>query len=144
MAIDPTKKYSNLLHPQNYCTNTRFPDSIISEFFNFIPEQLNELKVSGRDSLFSITQNLLIRQDDSSTKKAIKAFFYVVPVIPAVIGATSIIDNICKVFKNDVIQELDKNLIDHYLSCEEFVKELTDPLHYFSSKQYQDLKTELD
>ncbi|MGL4348730.1 MAG: hypothetical protein ACRCSV_04670, partial [Chlamydiales bacterium] len=31
-----------------------------------------------------------------------------------------------------------------YLSCEEFVKELTDPLHYFSSKQYQDLKTELD
>lgn len=144
MAID-TIKYSSTLHSQNYSTNfTGFPDSAITDIFSAISRQLNELKVSGRDSLFSVTQNLLIQEGDNSVKKVVKACLYAFPVIPTIIGATFIIDNVCKLFKNDLIEELATDLMDHYFSSEELLKELTDPLYYFSSKEYQNLKEELD
>lgn len=81
---------------------------VCKDFFLYIPNQLIELDITGRSSLFHFTKALLINEADSRIKKTMKISCCVLPIIPAVIITTFVVDNIFKLFKENKLDKLEK------------------------------------
>lgn len=122
------------------CTVNAFTDppySIHDIICNHL-EKLRELEVSGRSTLFSVTKHLLPKEEDSSNKKIMKAFF--TPITALTMGLTAIVDHTLKYTKNDCIEELGKDLERCNKASEELLELQSAALQYFHSKEYEKFK----
>lgn len=118
------------------------PPYSMSDIISNHLEKLRELEVSGRGTLFSVTKHLLPKEEDSSTKKIMKAVL--TPITALTMGLTAIVDHTLKYTKNDCIEELSKDLERCNKDSEELLGLQGTALQYFHSKDYEKFKKDAE
>lgn len=125
-------------HSSDSITNTMIFQRVTNccrNVFLYMPNQLRELDITGRSSLFQFSKALLIKEKDSSIKKIFKTSFNIIPIIPIMIVITFVIDNLLKYLKENKLDRLENNYenkIDACFQIDEKVINLINQKLFFS------------